>query len=135
MFRLSMLTGKTPFRAPTMRGIVQKTINDEPTDIKTLVDDIPDGLVEFIKRALIKDPKQRISKWDEIQELLAPGKGHKADLLAHTDMDMALVVKLKTTSIDTDLLIREIHQVLKMHHAKYELEVVEKESLNLDFTL
>ena len=131
----AMLTGKTPFRAPTMLGIAQKTIHDEPADIKALVSDIPDGLAEFIKRALIKDPKQRISKWSEIQELLASGKGHKEDLLAYTDKDMALVVKLKTNAIDTELLIKEIHQVLKVHHAQYELEVVEKENLDLDFTL
>jgi len=33
-----------------------------------------------------------------------------------------------------ELLIREIHQVLKVHHANYEIEVIEKESLDLDFT-
>ena len=131
----AMLTGKTPFRAPTMLGIAQKTINDEPADIKTLVSDVPDGLAEFIGRALIKDPAQRISNWSEIQALLASGKGHKVDLLANSDMDMAVVIKVKTAGIDTALLIDELHQVLKVHHARYELEVVEKESLDLDFTL
>lgn len=131
----AMLTGKTPFRASTMLGIVQKIINEEPADIKTLVPDVPDGMAEFIKRALIKDPKQRISSWSEIQKLLASGKGNKVDLLENTDMEMAVVVKLKTTGIDTSLLIKELHQVLKMHHAGYELEVVEKENLDLDFTL
>ncbi|MBE9559656.1 MAG: protein kinase [Proteobacteria bacterium] len=131
----AMLTGKTPFRAPTMLGIAQKTINDEPEDIKTLVPDVPDGLAEFIKRALIKDPKQRISSWNEIQKLLASGKGHKVDLLANTEMDMAVVVKFKTAGIDTDLLMRELHQVLKVHHASYDLEVVERDNPELDFTL
>lgn len=131
----AMLTGKTPFRAPTLLGIVEKTIKQEAADIKTLVADIPDGLAEFIRRGLIKDPNKRISSWSEIQALLAPGKGGEVDLLANTDMDMAVVVKLKTSAIDTELLIKEIHQVLKMHHASYELETVEKESVDLDFTL
>jgi eukaryotic-like serine/threonine-protein kinase len=131
----AMLTGKTPFRAPTILGIVEKTINDEAADIKTLVPDVPDGLAEFIRRALIKDPAQRISSWSEIQALLAPGKGSKLDLLASTDMDMAVLVKLKTQGIDTGLLLEEIHQVLKVHHANYELEIIEQESLDLDFTL
>ena len=131
----AMLTGKTPFRASTMLGIMQKTVNEEPADIKNLVADIPDGLAEFIKRALIKDPKQRIASWSEIQKLLASGKGNKVDLLENTGMDMAVVVKLKTAGIDTELLIKELHQVLKMHHAAYDLEVVEKEKLDLDFTL
>jgi serine/threonine-protein kinase len=115
----AMLTGKTPFRAPTILGIVEKTINKEAADIKTLVPDVPDGLAEFIRRALVKDPAQRISSWSEIQSLLAPGKGSKFDLLANSDMDMAVVVKLKTHAIDTELLLKEIHQVLKVHHASY----------------
>lgn len=131
----AMLTGKTPFRAPTILGIVEKTIRGEAADIKTLLPDIPDGLAEFIRRGLIKDPKQRISSWSEIQALLASGKGSSTDMLANTDMDMALVIKLKNSAIDTELLIREMHQLLKMHHASYELETIEKESLHLDFTL
>ncbi len=118
-----------------MLGIVQKIINDEAEDIKTLVPDVPDGLAEFIKRALIKDPKKRISNWNEIQTLLAPGKGHKVNLLANTEMDMAVIVKLKTAGIDTELLLNELHQVLKVHHASYELEVIERENTELDFTL
>ena len=131
----AMLTGKTPFRASNMLAIAQKIIKEEPEDIKTLAPDVPDGLAEFIKQALVKDPKQRISNWSEIQKLLAAGKGNKIDLLENTDMDMAVVVKLKTTGIDTALLVKELHQVLKMHHADYDLEIVEKEKVDLDFTL
>ena len=131
----AMLTGKTPFRAPTILGIVDKTINKEAADIRTLVPEVPDGLAEFITRALVKDPAQRISSWSEIQTLLAAGKGSKLDLLANSDMDMAVVIKLKTHAIDTELLLKEIHQVLKVHHASYELEAIEKESMDLDFTL
>ncbi|HFD32187.1 MAG TPA: hypothetical protein ENJ28_05705, partial [Gammaproteobacteria bacterium] len=131
----AMLTGKTPFRASNMLAIAQKIIKEEPEDIKTLVPDVPDGLAEFIKQALVKDPKQRISSWSEIQKLLAAGKGNKIDLLENTDMDMAVVVKLKTTGIDTSLLVKELNQVLKMHHADYDLEIVEKEKVDLDFTL
>ncbi len=84
---------------------------------------------------MIKDPEQRISNWREIQKLLASGKGNKVDLLENTDKDMAVVVKLKTAGIDTDLLVNELHHVLKMHHAGYELEVVERDNPELDFTL
>ena len=56
----AMLTGKTPFRAPTILGIVEKTINKDAADIRTLVPDVPDGLAEFIRRALVKDPARRI---------------------------------------------------------------------------
>lgn len=49
------------------------------------------------------------------------------DLLANSDMDMAVVIKLKTHAVDTELLVREIHQVLKVHHASHELEAIERE--------
>ncbi|MCK4705628.1 MAG: serine/threonine protein kinase, partial [Gammaproteobacteria bacterium] len=129
----AMLTGKTPFRAPTILGIVEKIIKQEAVDIKTLVPDVSEGLAEFINKGLIKDPQQRISNWREIQNLLSAGKGHKEDFLANTEMDMALVIKLKTTAVNTELLVKEIHQVLNMHHADYELEIVEQEKPDLDF--
>lgn len=131
----AMLTGKTPFVASKMDTIIAQHIDEPPPDIEAIVPGIPDGLAEFIKRALIKDPEQRISSWHEIQTLLASGKGSRVDLLANTDMDMAVVVKLKTTGIDIDLLLKEIQQVLDVHHASYEVETTMKESPDLDFTL
>jgi serine/threonine-protein kinase len=131
----AMLTGKTPFMAPTANTIIAKHLDEPPPDIDTIVDGIPEGLAEFIKRALEKDPDKRISSWHEIQTLLASGKGGNDDLLENTDMDMAVIVKLKTAAIDTELLIKEIDQVLKVHHADYEIETVIKEDLDLDFTL
>ncbi len=131
----AMLTGKTPFVAPKMETIIAQHINEVPPDVETMVEGIPEGLAEFIRRALIKDPDKRISNWNEIQTLLASGRAGSDDLLANTDMDMALVVKLKTHGIDTALLVKEIEQVLKIHHASYELETVDREQQELDFTL
>ncbi len=70
-----------------------------------------------------------------MQKLLASGKGNKVDLLENTDKDMAVVVKLKTTGIDTELLVKELCQLLKMYHADYELEIFERDNPELDFTL
>lgn len=135
MTAFAMLTGTTPFRGSSMLAIVEKTIKQQAPDIKSLVSDVPDGLAEFITRALLKDPEQRISNWSEIQALLSSGKGDQENLLVNSTMDMAVLVKLKTTGVDTALLVEEMHQVLKMHHASYELEVVEKENMELDFPL
>jgi tRNA A-37 threonylcarbamoyl transferase component Bud32 len=131
----TMLTGKPPFRASNILKIVDMIKNQPAPDIRTLVDDIPSGLAEFINRGLEKDPAKRISSWSEIQALLAPGKGDKADLLLNSGMDMAVIVKLNTRGIDTELMIKEIHQVLRMHHADYDLEVVQQERLDIDITL
>jgi serine/threonine-protein kinase len=132
----AMLTGKTPFMASKMDTVIAQHIDEDPPDIEEIVPDIPDGLAEFIKRALIKDPERRISNWYEIQTLLGSCGDNSADLLANSDKDMAVVVKLKTAGIDTDLLVEEIRQVLKVHHAEFELETVGKEeSPDLDFNL
>jgi serine/threonine protein kinase len=133
----AMLTGKTPFMSSKMDTVIAQHLDEQPPDIVTMVPDISDGLAEFIKLALAKDPEQRISSWHEIQSLLKSGKGSSVDLLANTDMDMAVVIKLKTSGVDTDLLVKEIHQVLKVHHANYEIETMDRESpdVDLDFTL
>lgn len=131
----AMLTGKTPFMAPTADTLITKQIEEPPPDIDSVVDGIPDGLAEFIRRALIKDPEQRISSWPEIQALLASGKNSSAELLANTDKDMAVVIKLKTSAIDTELLVKELHQVMNVHHAKYEIKTVMRDNPDLDFVI
>lgn len=131
----TMLTGKNPFMAPNALAIIDAIKNRKAPDIHTLVEDIPEGLAEFISRGMIKDPNKRISSWSEIQALLAPGKGDAGDLLVNSGMDMAVIVKLKTQAVDTDQLVRDIEQVMQVHHADYELEVIEKESMDIDFTL
>jgi len=131
----AMLTGTPPFMASKMDAVIAQHLDEPPPDIVAMVPGIPDGLAEFIKLALVKDPDQRISNWHEIQTLLRSGIGNSVDLLANTAMDMAVVIKLKTSGVDTDLLVKEIHQVLKVHHADYEVEIVDRESPELDFTL
>jgi len=131
----AMLTGKTPFMAPTADTLIAKQINEPPPDIDGSIDDIPEGLAEFIKRALLKDPEERISSWPEIQSLLASGKDSSAALLANTDKDMAVVIKLKTSAIDTDLLVKEFQQVLDVHHAQYEIKTVTRNKADLDFEI
>jgi serine/threonine protein kinase len=131
----AMLTGRTPFAAANALKIIDNINNRPAPDIHDLVEDIPEGLAEFINRGLVKDPDKRISSWSEIQALLTPGKGEKEDLLVSSGMDMAVIVKLKTKAVDTEQLLKDIEQVMQIHHADYELEVIEKESVDVDFTL
>jgi serine/threonine protein kinase len=131
----AMLTGKPPFMSSKMDTVIAQHLDEQPPDIVAMVPEVSDGLAEFIKLALVKDPEQRISSWHEIQTLLKSGKGSSVDLLDNTDMDMAVVIKLKTSGVDTDLLVKEIHQVLKVHHANYEVETIDRENPDLDFTL
>ena len=99
-----------------------------------MVRDLPEGLAEFINRALIKDPDERISNWFEIQTLLVSGKGSSLNLLANEKMDMALVIQLQTWDVDTTALKQEIHKVMGGHHAQYEMEVVTRDNMDVDFS-
>lgn len=131
----AMLTGRPPFLARDMETLIARQISEKPPDIEKQIADIPHGLAEFIDRALEKDPDERISNWSEIQALLSSCRIGGQDLLTGTDMDMAVIVKFKSRAINTELLVKEIEQVLKVHHATYEMETITKEKPDLDFTL
>ena len=128
----AMLMGKTPFSSSSIQIIIANHLKNEPANIEEMVPDISSGLAEFIHRSLIKDPEKRISSWLEIQSLLAPSKSDHFKLEASSDMDMAIVIKMKSDSIDKDSLLREIRWTLDRHRADYEIETTEKEKQKPD---
>lgn len=130
----AMLTGKTPFRSSNINDVIEQHIKMQPTAIEHFVPDIPTGLSEFIERALIKDPEERISDWHEIKSLLASGKGGDIKLEITGDKDMAIVIKMKSDGIDTTELLNEIENALSKKQVTYEVEIIKKESPELDFT-
>lgn len=131
----AMLTGKTPFTASTIDGIIDNQLNNEPPKIEDLVPDIPAGLAEFIHRSLIKDPEQRISNWPEIEALLSPETSSNYELDPSSEMDMAVIIKMKDENIDTNELLREIRWMLDRYGVDYEVETAKKEKQQLDFDL
>ena len=54
-----MLTGKPPFRAPTVPGVLMKHITEPPPDVMKLRGEIPEELAATIMRCLEKDPETR----------------------------------------------------------------------------
>jgi len=130
-----MLTGKTPFTASSIEGIVSNHLEKDLPKIEDLVPDIPSGLAEFIHRSLIKDPDKRISNWLEIQSLLAPSKSSQFKLEASSEMDLAIVIKMKSNDIDKDELLREIRWTLDRYRADYDIETTAREKQNLDLDL
>ena len=131
----AMLTGKTPFSSSTLEIIIANHLKKEPPKIEDLVPDIPAGLAEFIHRALIKDPEKRISSWLEIQSLLAPSKNDRFKLEASSEMDMAIIIKMKSDAIDKDELLREMRWTLDRYRADYEIETTTREKQKLDLDL
>ena len=122
----AMLTGKTPFSSSNIKIIIANHLKNEPPNIEEIIPDIPAGLAEFIHRSLIKDPAKRISSWQEIQSLLAPRKSDQFKLEASSEMDMAIVIKMKDNAIDKDALLREIRWTLDRYRADYEIETIKE---------
>lgn len=118
----AMLTGKTPFSSSSIEIIIANHLKNEPPKIEERIADIPAGLAEFIHRSLIKDPGKRISSWLEIQALLAPGRSDNFKLDASSEMDMAIIIKMKGGDIDKEALLREVRWTLERYHADYEIE-------------
>ena len=129
----AMLTGKTPFTASTIEAVIANHLEKEPPKIEDLVPDIPAGLAEFIHRSLIKDPTQRISNWLEIESLLSPDKTSNYKLDASSEMDSAIIIKMKSGNIDKDELLREIRWTMDRYGVDYEIETVKKETQEIDF--
>ena len=65
-----MLTGRLPFQHELVMDMLKAHVRQEPPDVRTLREDIPESLAEFINLALVKDPQKRISDPEHIQRLL-----------------------------------------------------------------
>ncbi len=65
-----MVTGRLPFESANVMEMLKAHVRTPPPDIREIKPDLPEGLAEFIRGALIKDPEERLSDQDEIQRLL-----------------------------------------------------------------
>jgi len=54
-----MLTGKRPFEGDHITTIVYKIMNEEPTNIREMKRDLPEGFEQIIKKTLEKDANKR----------------------------------------------------------------------------
>ncbi len=61
-----MLTGKRPFEGDHITTIVYKIMNEEPTNIREMKRDLPEGFEQVIKKALEKDPNKRYQSCKEL---------------------------------------------------------------------
>ena len=55
----TLLTGRPPFQAPTIPGIVHRVVYEEPEPLSRLVPNLPDGVERVLARAMAKDPEAR----------------------------------------------------------------------------
>ncbi|MGR8918866.1 MAG: protein kinase domain-containing protein [Gammaproteobacteria bacterium] len=54
-----LLTGKHPFAADSFSRLVQRILNEEPTDMREFRSEIPEPLVDIVNRALAKEREDR----------------------------------------------------------------------------
>ena len=72
-------TGKSPFRAPTLMGVVHQVCDAKPRPIREINPDIAPWLAAFIDKLLAKDREERFQSAEQVDKLLA-------DELAHLQM-------------------------------------------------
>ena len=65
-----MLTGKSPFAATTITGVLHKLIYEDPVDLSTYALDLPAGLSATVQRALAKLPAERFQTMDSLVAVL-----------------------------------------------------------------
>jgi len=65
-----MLSGKPPFRAPTVPGLLMKQITEPPPDLLRIRSEIPEELAMTIMRCLEKDPESRWPTADALRRAL-----------------------------------------------------------------
>lgn len=64
----TLLTGRPPFLAPTIPGIVHRVVYEEPEPPSRLVPDLPQDVERVLTRALAKDPADRYPTAEALAE-------------------------------------------------------------------
>jgi serine/threonine-protein kinase len=65
-----MLSGKPPFKAPTVPGVLMKQITEPPPDLIKLRSEVPEELAGTVMRCLEKDPESRWPTADALRRAL-----------------------------------------------------------------
>jgi serine/threonine-protein kinase len=61
-----LLSGRKPFDAESMHGVLFKVMQDEPAPLAEVAPDVPHPLVQVVERALAKDPAERFQSAGEL---------------------------------------------------------------------
>ncbi|XZE53503.1 bifunctional serine/threonine-protein kinase/formylglycine-generating enzyme family protein [Planctomycetaceae bacterium SH139] len=68
-----MITGRPPFRANSMVGVLMRVAQATPRPIPEIVPDCPTWLCDLVERLMRKDPAERIQSSSEVGEIIAAG--------------------------------------------------------------
>lgn len=71
-----MLTGRSPFRAETTMGVLNRIGNDEPRSVRSINADVPEWLEGIVSTLLEKQPGDRFQSATEVAECLDKWLAH-----------------------------------------------------------
>lgn len=112
-----MLTGRYPFTATTVKGLLRQHLKATPPDVRNLRPDVDIDMADFIRRAMQKDPDDRITNWNKIRSLLKPGL--RRDQTQEDSDKICFEVNLRNTSYSK---IAPVINQLKQHLEKADIE-------------
>ena len=70
-----LLSGKKPFDAESMHGVLFKVMQEEPAPLAELIPGLPPVLMQVVERALAKDPAERFQNSAELLAALRQARG------------------------------------------------------------
>ncbi len=128
-----MLTGSPPFVASSVGKIFDMHLNQEPPDIRKYRPEIDESFATFIDQALLKDPEQRISDWNDIKMLLQPATNIKP--LKVDQNEAVLLARLQGVSYpDAAKVLEAFERILDdmniEHELSLELEETAEDTMN-----
>ncbi|MGD0090679.1 MAG: SUMF1/EgtB/PvdO family nonheme iron enzyme [Planctomycetota bacterium] len=88
-----LVTGQTPFQAPTAMAIMMKHINEQLPNPQDIVEDLPDGVVHVIQKMMAKAPADRYANCKELLddlELVIDGKMPSSHAIEHGRSSVAV---------------------------------------------
>jgi hypothetical protein len=71
LLAFKMISGKTPFRAPSMYAAIEKKMADEVTPLISLMPEIPQAVSDWVAKAIRRDPHERFSNAGEMLDQLS----------------------------------------------------------------
>ncbi|MEZ6088005.1 MAG: serine/threonine-protein kinase [Pirellulaceae bacterium] len=71
-----MLTGRSPFRAETTMGVLNRIGNDQPRSLRSINADVPDWLEAIVMKLLSKSRDDRFESASDVAELLQGWHAH-----------------------------------------------------------
>ena len=121
-----MLTGELPFNSSDSKELLKMHVTHEVPNISEKYPHIPKQMVEFIMRALVKDPQKRISDWNKILELLGASNALAKPTDSQEMVDVCVNINIhRITDRKSRKFVDSIKQLLKKNHLDFSISTSE----------